>query len=402
MIAPIADSKKKAPKLGEVKYSDIFKRLQQELCYKENIFHDVEFWPAPEMIHRDRKFNLFQGFKQKPIAPDPTKVHRGLEKVLFHLFRVIANNDTTCYEYLLNWFAHALQRPHKKIGVVPILLGAQGIGKNIIIDFIGKFIYGNMYLMLNSLDTLMQQFNGFLANKLLIVLNEIQTFGGSYKDADKIKSYITEDERMKQIKYQESTKITVMENFIMMTNNDWPMRIEADDRRWAPMRVSDEFTDNKKYFDELGAELTADTAAHFMGFLLARNISEWNPRAIPATKLRTEMKELSVSAPVRFCIDIAKREHLAYAEMDPVRDSVKGFYSEFISWCGSANERYSGTNRSFAADIAKVNLTARTIRLGEGAARCSGYLVKLAELQDSIRKFLKDPTYSFMPPADDQ
>jgi len=241
-------------------YRDILAELMQKPCFKPNLFDAVEFLPmigVPE--HKDRKFNLFTGFKVMPTASSLCDPDVAL--ILKHLREVIANDNDAYYEYMMCWFAHLFQKPTKKVGSMLVWSGPQGCGKNIIVDWIGNMIYGSMYMQLASLESLTQKFNAFQGNKMFAVLNEIQSYGGSFKDADKLKSLITEQDRKIEPKGKEAYMVKCYGNYIMLTNNDWTVRVESDDRRYACSTASGKYVKDSKYFDALGAVLTPETAS---------------------------------------------------------------------------------------------------------------------------------------------
>lgn len=387
-------------------YSKILKGLQQKACFQANIFSDVEFAPVPASAaptHQDEKFNLFTGFK---VAPAESKEDDpDLALVLNHFREVISADNMEYYNYVLNWFAHAFQRPHIKIGVVLTLIGPQESGKNILFDWIGEFIYGDMFHQLSSLDRLTQQFNAHNINKLFSVLNEIQSYGGSFKESDKLKTIISDKWQLIEPKGREAFKIADCCNYILLTNNDWPVRVESDDRRWACNRTTGNHKGDKAYFDRLGSVLNATTAAKFVGMLLRRDISTWNPRLIPATTLRSEMKVQSQSAPITFAIQLANNEtdpewivdiSEGKVQSKTVRTGIDTFYVDFIRWTAVSGHKYSGSNSTFYKDWEKLDAPAlkrKTVRVGEGV--CRGFLFTQEELRCALRVYLKNPAMEF-------
>jgi hypothetical protein len=251
-----------------------------------------------------------------------------------------------------------------------------------------------MYCMLASLETLTQKFNAYQIGKLFIVLNEIQSYGGSFKDADKMKTIITEEDRLAEPKGKDAFPVKCYENYVLLSNNDWTVRVDADDRRYACTRVNAKYYGDKAYFDRLGAVLTAETAK-FMGFLLARDISEWNPRRIPTTTLRVEMKEMSLTAPMRYALDIAKNQtDIDVMEgLNEIRMLKQEFYAHFTIWCNNRNERFSGNDRGFYAEVKKVGIEVKPIRIDDKISR--GVLVTIDALRSSFKSYLRDPNYAF-------
>src|SRR6185437_1303073 len=189
------------------------------------------------------------------------------------------------------------------------------------------------------LDTLTQKFNGYQADKLFILLNEIQSYGGSFKDSDKLKSLITDSKRHIQLKGKEGYDADCFENYVMLSNNDWTVRVEVDDRRYVCTRISGCRVKDKGYFDKLGAALSPETAAKFMYYLMNRSLIGWNPRVIPDTELRSEMKLRALHPVMQFAIEIARGES-DDARLEPedeaseIRVKKQDFYGAFVQWCG--------------------------------------------------------------------
>lgn len=122
-----------------------------------------------------------------------------------------------------------------------------------------------------------------------------------------------------------------------------------------------------------------------MGYLLARDISDFSPRVIPATTLRTEMKELSLTPPIRFALDIAK-EQTNIEEFDveeEVRMEKAQFYDAFAQWCTAHGERYNSNEKSFFVAMKNVGIDARKVRFGKVTKM--GVLFTLQTLRDAIR-----------------
>jgi hypothetical protein len=64
-------------------------------------------------------------------------------------------------------------------------------------------------------------------------------------------------------KGQDPISVDDKSNIVFTTNNFWPVKREADDRRYSCQQVSDAKMGNKQYFDELVEELEkSETAYH--------------------------------------------------------------------------------------------------------------------------------------------
>ena len=65
---------------------------------------------------------------------------------LEHL-KVITGNDEKCYDYMIKYLAHMIQKPGEKIDIAIVLRSVQGIGKNRFFDNFGKYIIGSKYFL---------------------------------------------------------------------------------------------------------------------------------------------------------------------------------------------------------------------------------------------------------------
>jgi hypothetical protein len=68
-----------------------------------------------------------------------------------------------------------------------------------------------------------------MENKLLTVCDKMSNFGGCYKTNDKLKSLITQSEQNIKLKGINTVTIHDYNNYIMQSNNQWSVCIEASD-----------------------------------------------------------------------------------------------------------------------------------------------------------------------------
>jgi len=57
---------------------------------------------------------------------------------------IICDHDALAEEYVLNWFAHLLQKPAQKPETCIVITGRQGTGKTIMLDPIKKIMGGGI------------------------------------------------------------------------------------------------------------------------------------------------------------------------------------------------------------------------------------------------------------------
>jgi hypothetical protein len=114
------------------------------------------------------KYNMFYGFPFAYDADQPVDMIQ-IDLLLKHINEVLADNDPAVAEYILNWLAHLVQKPYKKIGTALVFRSDQGAGKSIVTDFVGKRVIGSRYyLYCNDMEKVTGKFNGIAANLLLV------------------------------------------------------------------------------------------------------------------------------------------------------------------------------------------------------------------------------------------
>jgi len=204
-------------------FTNNLEEMSHELQYER-----IDFIPAHKNIDSGT-FNLFTLFKAKKtyIEIDEKKI----DKILWHIKYIRCKNNDNLYNYIINWLAYLMQYPHKKIGVAILLKSEQAAGKNIIWEFIADYIIGKKYsLVIGDIDRLLGRFNSIVQNKLLTICDEISNYGGAYRSNDKLKNLITQSEQLIEKKGLEPVTFSDFNNYIFLSNNNWPIKVEQSDR----------------------------------------------------------------------------------------------------------------------------------------------------------------------------
>jgi hypothetical protein len=182
-------------------------------------------------------------------------------------------------EHVLNFFAHLAQRPGVKVNHAIVLGGGQGIGKDSvlkpIIDAIGPHNVG--IVTPHELDS---SFNDWVLNKSLLLVQELAAFHNRGL-ANRLKPLLAEPPHVLRInrKFLPAFDVPNLVNVIMMTNSTAPLAIEPDDRRFFFYHSAAPPKDAAYY----GAyhQWAAAHASDVLGYLLARDIAAFDPKARP-------------------------------------------------------------------------------------------------------------------------
>jgi hypothetical protein len=374
-------------KITSVSLADIVASMHGEIAYDR-----IDFIPyLHEPPNLNRVFNLFTGFKHQYDAGFEVEYEK-IRLICDHIRNVWCKNNTEHYEYIINWFAHIVQFPAKKLGVAVILRSLfQGTGKGLLSEFFGKQILGHRYsIVLSDIEQLIGKFNSQLENKLLTICDEIQNYGGAHKSNDKLKSLITQTECTIERKGVDSVSVSDYNNFMFLTNNDWIVKVEASDRRYFILDCDNSLANNKEYFAPLVSSTEdPETARHFFHYLAHRDLSGWNGRNIPDSDFKHELKLNSVPSPIRYLIDLVKGEtdgRLAF-NAGVLRQHTETLYAHFRNWSNDCGIIENMTKDAFSKHLSKVIKPMPTpIAVG---VRKRGFEFKIDETKLAVTAFMK-------------
>ncbi len=274
------------PQISGLNMGDAWLRWENKRYYPGGL----EFSPKFQLESPDKdKFNLFGGFALKPVAGD-------VEPFLLHVREAICKSDENLTKYVLQFFAHLLQRPEEKPSVALLLKSTPGTGKNALVAPFKK-ILGEYELETNGEDSIIGRFNSSLANKLLVFGDEIDL--RNRKTLDRMKNLISESSLQVEFKGREMTKLPNYIRFIFATNLDQVLRADMRERRYVILEPSSEYAQNKGYFENYFDWLHhRNGAAHLMHYLLNYDISDFNRHCGPksAGLIFEKLSNLSIVA----------------------------------------------------------------------------------------------------------
>mgnify|MGYP003627804949 FL=1 len=229
-------------------------------------------------------FNLWRGFKISPEIAEEYNVD-DCKAILDHILRIWCRGNEDEYNYVLSWFAHILQKPHKKIGVVLCLKSKQGAGKGIVVEKLEQIIGDNHYVQNSNANFLFGDFNGMLEAKILIDLDEC-FWGGDKKLESIVKNKITEKKQPINKKNKELYIIEDYSNYLITTNNDWFAGVSEEDRRHYCIQLDNELSGRMtaEKYEKLKPVIDSPSGS-FAKFLYNRDISLFNPRVYTKSDL---------------------------------------------------------------------------------------------------------------------
>ena len=245
-------------------------------------YHRLVFKPASPC--EPLEYNRFKGWPLIPI--------KGSHAVLdYHLKEVLCSGNNLIYEWLMDWLADMFQHPESEVKTSIGLKGPQGIGKSLFYKLI-KQLMGQYAMVAESVEDVTGRFNDYLQNKLLIFFEEA-IWGGSIRDANRLKHRITGDKLWIEIKGGARYEIKNVLRYMAVSNEEHFLHLDQDDRRWLILEVSAKHKKDGTYFNKLARAIETE-APMFLYTMLTRSIQA-NLNLVPDTQAKISLKSLSLN-----------------------------------------------------------------------------------------------------------
>lgn len=216
----------------------------------------------------DKQFNVWRGV----IAKAVDNVNMDLvQPMLDFIKEVWCKNDDTMFHYLMSWIALTATKPMKLNEVALFVYSEeQGTGKNTLTDFLNEFVLGEWICSEEAgINGIVQKHNTQLEGKKLVIINEMASTREEFKaNFDTMKHLITGKKLYIEPKGINKYDIRNISNWILISNNKDAIRIEAKDRRYCCIDISDSKVNDRKYFGELRRKcFNQECGDHFYTYL---------------------------------------------------------------------------------------------------------------------------------------
>jgi hypothetical protein len=188
-------------------------------------------------------------------------------------------------EHIVKWLAHRVQKPHEKINHALVLGGAQGIGKDTLLEPV-KYAIGPWNFCEVSPQQMLGRFNGFLKSVILRV-SEVRDLGDVDRFAfyDHLKAYTAVPPdvlRVDEKNLREYSVFNVVGLIITSNHKTDGIFLPADDRRhfvaWSNL-TKDNFADG--YWRGLWGWYANGGSRHVAAYLSELDISAFDAKAPP-------------------------------------------------------------------------------------------------------------------------
>lgn len=240
--------------------------------------------------------------------------------------------DENDRKIIMCYMAALTQYPGKKFKWCPFIQSVEGTGKSMIATFL-EYAIGRAYTHSLSLGSLEEDFNGYMENNILIIVNEFNISESKTKTLEKVKNMITEEYLSIRKMRQDAISIPICANFWTTGNDKGAVRKTNSERRFAifycPQQEKEDLKKsgmNPAYFKKIDDWAKADGCAIVTHYLLNYDLSDapelYNPALGGCAPMTTSEQEA-----IEHSRSVAEQEIIEVKEEGVTR----GFKGDFIS-----------------------------------------------------------------------
>lgn len=375
--------------------------LTQALAISRDISYSrLDFLPyakISDLKNPERVFNQFTGLvSDHEFVPLPN-YNEELERIIYHMKVVLCNGDEPSYQYLICWLAHIVQKPHQKNGVAILIRSSEGSGKSSFWEFFGKFVLGAKFYLPAQMKKVVKKFNSICANNLLTVFEETKDGEGAKYHED-LKQMITDEIQIIEPKGVNSYKTLNYSNYVVLTNDHYPVTLTANDRRFFCLESNDSYKSDWEYHSKLREHIMTEGEKYgklFYEFLCGVDIVDWNPRPIE-TKLRRDLKLASLPLPIQFLLEVIKGNvvGIVWKEEKTLNIHSDELYNHFRVWEQDQDIRGKTTKNTFCKKLNEIKVSEKIEIENFGMKkRAMGFKYIREELVAALKKYLNDPDF---------
>ena len=321
-------------------------------------YNSVDLYPPP--LHcPENHFNLWTGFEienTEVTEDDEKELKDDFQIVLNHfklLFSDTDKDDDLNYQYVMNYFANLIQFPGKKPEVAIILKSLEGLGKELMYNFLVR-IFGEKYCFItqNIEQYVFGEFNSLCEGKILFAFDEMNIKVSKGLE-EKIKAFITSKYITINGKGISPYPTGNFNHTLFFTNRDLPVPVSDTDRRFNCVDASKKVVPKTEYYIKLGKLLENDKIIRMLfDYFMKIDISQFNIKNIPCSEFTNDLKTLSRAPEINFIIDF-----LSTSDVSEI--VAKDLFLEFISWLASNNtteNKYNTTNIGFGIKLKNMRI----------------------------------------------
>ena len=192
-------------------------------------FESCDFYPPP-LKCPNNVFNLWKGFdiQNYPISYEEDEKEPVIKNFIDFISH-LNSHDEKSINFMLNHYAHMIQRPGEKNAICYVISGVGGSGKGTNYNFL-KSILTNFAIQISDTEQAMSKFNNLYYGKIAVVLDEASSYA-LVSNEGKIKNFVSEPTMSIEKKGQDTFEARSFCRLFITTNEQNPVKITNSERR---------------------------------------------------------------------------------------------------------------------------------------------------------------------------
>jgi len=367
--------------VSKLSYSDKVKNTQILSDWIKNeskIIDNLGYLPKNELFFTENDKILFNLYRKSALLSK--KCNQGEFKNIKKLILNLVGGNKKEYDYFINWIGWQIQNPLHRLPTSIILQGEHGTGKTKFCELILKNIFGSNFCEIGQSD-INKEYNDFILGKQLIVANEVIHNDNKLLVPDKLKNFVTDQYISINRKFKDTVYMKNYSQWIFVTNNDMPLKIERGDRRYTIFK-SKKLKNGTQLIDDLLDNLEQELE-HFVAYLFSLDIEFKYVSKPIMNEAKEDLIKLSQNSVEEFMdyikvmggIDLfAKKfnfsnEHLIINIEEGFGVPTNVFYELYVKYCSQAGITHKFTRRGFTIQLKRLGFGSKVAKLNEESIR---------------------------------
>jgi hypothetical protein len=218
------------------------------------------------------------------------------------------------------WLGHMFQHPEERPSWHLMWPSDTGTGKGFMIE---KILHPLLHhtSVISNYSQVTGQFSGVLASNLLVLIDDAKAKSDATQT--QLKSLLSEERAFVEKKYGDAGMVKTYTRFILASNEDRPLKLEANERRWyvtAKIGHRHSRSETAAFIGKLAAWLELPGSLdrvfnYFMGY----DLTGFNPKSVPDSSGLAAMIEMSHDPFTEFLRGYVS-DHCVFRYADMVED----------------------------------------------------------------------------------
>jgi hypothetical protein len=239
-------------------------------------YKGVQFTPVPSKGY----LNLWTDPPMPCKTMNLKKKDEDIKDFLFFVEKVLCSGKVEVAEYVLQYYAHLMQKPAEKSAVVLVFHGDEGTGKGFFTARLMGEIMQHRFVNITSRDDFKKRFNEKFAMKFYVNIDE-SAWAGDHEFNNILKSRTGNLKFTFEKKFGSEYTIDDFSRLSITTNDLSPVILGANTRRFLIVENSEDYREHP-IFNKLYAALdSGNLARKVYTYLMNLDISNFSPHKYP-------------------------------------------------------------------------------------------------------------------------